>query len=48
MSWSMINTPKAWEVFIRTYKTGYFVDLALERLGLLAALSPPTGPGRAD
>jgi uncharacterized caspase-like protein len=30
-----INTKTAWEAFLRTYKTGYHVDLARERLRLL-------------
>src|SRR5262249_10537374 len=30
-----INTEAAWEAFLRTYKRGYHVDLARERLRLL-------------
>jgi hypothetical protein len=49
-----INTKKAWEVFIATHKTGLYVDLARERLRMLAladqkeskdaTLAPKLGP----
>lgn len=35
-----IDTPKAWEIFINTHKSGLLVDLAKERLAKVAMLKP--------
>ncbi|EAQ36015.1 peptidase C14, caspase catalytic subunit p20 [Nitrobacter sp. Nb-311A] len=37
-----INSPRAWEVFINTYKTGFYADLARAQL---ASLTSKTAPG---
>ena len=43
-----VGTKKAWEIFINTYKTGFYADLAREQLGKLdakiASLEPPSPP----
>ena len=44
---NQIGSKKAWEVFIATYKTGFYVDLAKAQLTKLAALEPQTAPSSA-
>ena len=41
---AQIGSKKAWEVFIGTYKTGFYVDLAKAQLTKLAALEPQIAP----
>jgi len=45
---AQIGTKKAWEIFLDTYKTGFYADLAREQLAKLqakvASLEPPAPP----
>jgi Caspase domain/Putative peptidoglycan binding domain len=43
---AQIGTKKAWEVFLSTYQTGFYADLAREQLAKLkvATLEPPAPP----
>ncbi len=41
-----INSPRAWEVFLNTYKTGFYADLARAQLASLSTGQQPGGTAR--
>jgi hypothetical protein len=38
---AQVGSKKAWEVFLNTYKTGFYADLAREQLAKLGSATPP-------
>jgi hypothetical protein len=38
---AQVGSRKAWEVFLNTYKTGFYADLAREQLAKLGSATPP-------